>query len=116
MKPTTILPTRETAWWILARDGIIELDGTTNVGDMTGVNGEYKVVQAEGEAAFFKATDKVIAKYNPLPAVGEQVEEKRVYSHKDQFVIAKQAHARTDKEPADEPSLFATPLTAMVKP
>jgi len=105
---TTILPKSQPARWVVRLAGKIELDGITNVGELTGMNPAYETLYGEGEVAFLAAAKGAAGTYKPLPDVGQRVEAGEVYSYAGDMVIARQTHARTKDAPADAPELFAT--------
>jgi hypothetical protein len=83
----------------------VECEGITLVGELTGVNPDYTATYGEGDAAFVEAAQAVASLFPPLPNAG-WLEQGTVYQHGGQAVIVRQAHNRTEHNPADVPALF----------
>jgi len=101
----TIQPNTQPARWVVSLAGIVECDGITFVGELTGVNPDYDATFAEGDNAFAKEAQAVVAMFPPLPAAG-WLEQDAIYQHAGQAVIVRQSHWRTEHEPSDVPALF----------
>lgn len=101
----TIQPTIQPARWVVSLAGIVECDGMTFVGELTGVNPDYDATVGEGDNAFAKEAQAVVAMFPPLPAAG-WLEQDAIYQHAGQAVIVRQSHWRTEHKPSDVPALF----------
>jgi len=103
---TTILPVAQPARWHVTRGDEV-LDGITHVGELTGVVPDATAIHAEGEAAYVAALAPVAATLPTLPDSG-WLEAGAVYQHGGAVVMVRQAHYRTEHDPASVPALFWT--------
>lgn len=102
---TTITPTTQPARWLVEADE--QLDGLTAVGETTGVQNGLPVVYGEGEQGFLEAVSAAPAFAPPaLPGQGTWLEAGAIYTHGDDLLLVRQAHWRTEHDPADVPALF----------
>ena len=102
----TIIPSDQPIFWHITR-GAERIDGATLLGQLTGINTEASVIQGAGEAAFVAALAPVVSDLPELPTSG-QLEAGKVYAYKGKAVMVRQAHNRTEHDPATTPALFWT--------
>jgi hypothetical protein len=102
----TIQPVAQPAYWRVTR-GDETQDGITHLGELTGVAPDATIVTAEGETAFVTALAPVVATLPALPGAG-WLEAGAVYQHGGAVVMVRQAHYRTEHDPATVPALFWT--------
>jgi len=74
--------------------------------DQVTTSGQPSLIADPDELAFLEQTDDIPVSYEPLPEVGEQVEQ-GIYEYEGSLVICRQAHLRTIFEPSETPALFA---------
>ena len=103
---TTILPVAQPAHWRVTR-GEEVLDGVTHLGELTGIAPDANAIHAEGEAAFVTALAPVAAALPELPDSG-WLEAGAVYQYGSVALMVRQAHYRTEHDPATVPALFWT--------
>ena len=104
---TTIRPALQPARWLVARDGVIEYEGVTRVGELTGVNPDYAAIHAEGDAAFAGAVADSGVAVPELPSSG-WLEAGAVYAYGGAVYVVRQSHNRTEHDPVAVPALFWT--------
>jgi len=80
--------------------------GTTEVGQVT-TSGQPSFTSSPDALEFLANTSTIPISYDPLPAVGEQVEQGEIYEYEGALVVCRQTHARTIFEPSETPALFA---------
>jgi len=87
-----------------------EATGTYHVGitnpDQVTTTGQPNLIAEADELAFLGQTDALPIEYEPLPDVGEQVNQ-GIYEYEGKLVIARQPHIRTIFPPEQTPALFA---------
>lgn len=100
-----IKPTNQAAYWLIP---VIDLSGTTAMGDATGINNSLTVLSGEGEVAFLAAAQgqASVVSYKPLPASG-WLEAGQIYGYSGGLVIVRQSHNRTGNAPETAPALFS---------
>jgi hypothetical protein len=102
---TTITPTTQTARWLV--DAGEQLDGTTLVGETTGVQIGLDVVYGEGEQGFLAAVSDAPSFAPPaLPSMGTWLEAGAIYTDGADLLMVRQSHYRTEHNSADVPALF----------
>lgn len=101
----TIQPTLQAARWVIEA---LQIDGQTQVGEITGVNPalDGELIWAEGDAEFLEAAAGNIASYNPIRDVGEWCEAGMIYGYNGGLVICRQSHYRTIYPPEETLALW----------
>lgn len=102
----TIKPVAQPAFWRVTR-GAEALDGITHLGELTGVAPDATPIHAEGETAFVEALAPVADALPELPDSG-WLDAGAVYQFSGAAVMVRQAHYRTEHDPANVPALFWT--------
>jgi len=100
---TTILPTDRAIYYCATGAGDLII-GTTQPGELTGVNPALDVISAESEAEFVHALPTEA--FDALPDAGTWLEADMIYSYDGGCVMVRQSHIRTEHDPADVPNLF----------
>jgi hypothetical protein len=102
----TIKPVAQPAFWRVTR-GDEAIGGTTYVGELTGVAPDASEVHGEGETAFVMALAPVADVLRELPDSG-WLEAGEVYQYGGAALMVRQAHYRTEHDPASVLNLFWT--------
>jgi hypothetical protein len=102
----TIQPVAQPAYWRVTR-GDEAVDGITHLGELTGVAPDATPIHAEGETAFVEALAPVADALPELPDSG-WLDAGAVYQFSGAAVMVRQAHYRTEHDPATVPALFWT--------
>lgn len=100
---STILPTNQPIRWCVTGAGDEPLVGTTQVGELTGVNPALIVVADADENAFVHKLAPGL--FPPLPDAG-WLEAGAIYAYKGAAVLVRQSHSRTEHAPTSVPALF----------
>lgn len=104
---TQAIATDKPRLWAALHNGAVVHTGINAPGQVTV---SKALIHADSEPAFLAAVVQAapdVSDFNPLPAVGEQVEGGVIYSYAGQLVMCRQSHFRTIYAPADTPALFA---------
>jgi len=99
-----IQPTTQPARWRAAL-GETVYTGQTALGQATGVNPDYALVHAEGDAAYVAELESIADALPALPDSG-WLEAGDVYQHGGHAIMVRQSHWRTEHNPADVLALF----------
>lgn len=101
----TIQPVAQNARYLIQT---LEIDGITNVGELTGISNilDADTIWAEGDAEFLAAAQGNVTDYNPIPTVGEWCEAGVMYGYNNGIVICRQSHTRMNYTPEETPALW----------
>lgn len=102
----TISATTQPLRWTVVEAGVIIEAGLTPVGATTIAAEANQLIGEANENALLEALITANAGAPPLPEAGTELEQGDIYDHSGTLYMVRQAHTRTEHDPATVPALF----------